>query len=535
MALSRLGISVLALWACSAGAATLNFLEQASAYTQAGMYQSAVESLKKYDPQSNLDTARLNVAIGRIYLEMGEPRKAIHYFEEADAISPNEFQTKLSIADAKIRLGDIRASKAALKSIREDSDGRMEVQYRLSQIDELSGNTVAAETRMKQLVARYPTKDAPVVYRAKMILGRGDLEGAISYLKESGKKFSGSAAILEALGDALLANGKTDQAIEAEKNAQKIYLKQGRLQQAMAVQLKLSRMSKDEIGKSGVGAAGDKSGIGQLGNQSGSQLDDERKPMVDETAPALLSRRGVTNKNVKQLPEYARPNITAFYDMFPFPAGTQITGGSGVVIDGGKKVVTNRHVIEQGKDIAVRNGLGDVSRARVVFKSETDDLAVLELDSPFPKDRAMKSDSFRRAKPGSSTVVMGYPLWYVLGSSTPSLTNGVVAKATGINEDPTTFQLTAKINKGNSGGPVLDMYGNLVGITMGKLDNEEIRKSDGLAPEDINFAIHIDRLKKPLNMQLVSIGEERVGPMRKPEDIYQMMVGKVVIVAVTLN
>lgn len=234
------------------------------------------------------------------------------------------------------------------------------------------------------------------------------------------------------------------------------------------------------------------------------------------------------------MPEYARPGIPAFYEMFPFPSGTQITGGSGVVIDGGRKVVTNRHVVEQGKDFAVRNGLGDVSKARVVFKSDTDDLAVLELDTPFPKDRAIQNESFQRAKPGSSTVVMGYPLWYVLGSSTPSLSNGVVAKGTGINEDPSTFQLTAKINKGNSGGPVFDMYGNLIGITMGKLDNEEIRKTDGQAPEDINFAIHVDRLNKPLNMKLTSVGvKDR--PMLKPEDIYQMMVGKVVIVAVALN
>ena len=228
------------------------------------------------------------------------------------------------------------------------------------------------------------------------------------------------------------------------------------------------------------------------------------------------------------------PCFPVTIQMFPFPTGTQITGGSGVVIDSGRKVVTNRHVVEQGKDFAVRNGLGDVSKARVVFKSDTDDLAVLELDTPFPKDRAVQNESFQRAKPGSSTVVMGYPLWYVLGSSTPSLSNGVVAKGTGINEDPTTFQLTAKINKGNSGGPVFDMQGNLIGITMGKLDNEEIRKNDGLAPEDINFAIHVDRLNKPLNMKLTSVGvKER--PMLKPEDIYQMMVGKVVIVAVALN
>lgn len=508
----------------------LDPLAQAAAYTQAGMYQPAVEALKQFEPKSGLDAAKLNVAIGRIYLELGQPQKGRYYFQEALMESPTYSDAKLGVAEAQIRLGDTAAAKETLRDAAKSGADPMESQFLWAQIDDLAGNQIAADARLKQLAIKHPTKDLPVVYWAKLKLTRGDLDGAISYLKIQRKKFEGSAAINESLGDALAAKGQISQAIASEKTAQQIYLKQGRIQQAMAVQLKLSRLdgfpenktsSSQSISKPSVPSNPPPSLVGTP-KQSG------------ETAPALLSRRGVTNKDIRSMPDYARPGIPAFYEMFPFPSGTQITGGSGVVIDGGRKVVTNRHVVEQGKDFAVRNGLGDVSKARVVFKSDTDDLAVLELDTPFPKDRAIQNESFQRAKPGSSTVVMGYPLWYVLGSSTPSLSNGVVAKGTGINEDPSTFQLTAKINKGNSGGPVFDMYGNLIGITMGKLDNEEIRKSDGLAPEDINFAIHVERLNKPLNMKLTSVGvQER--PMLKPEDIYQMMVGKVVIVAVALN
>lgn len=509
-------------------------LAQAAAYTQAGMYQPAVEALKQFEPKSDLDAAKLNVAIGRIYLELGQPKKGRYYFQEALRESPAHSDAKLGLADAQIRLGDTAAAKETLRDAAKSGADPMESQFLWAQIDDLAGNQIAADARLKQLSIKHPTKDMPVVYWAKLKLSRGDLDGAISYLKIQRKKFEGSAAINESLGDALSAKGQISPAIAAEKTAQQIYLKQGRTQQAMAVQLKLSRLA----GLSESTVDSNRTTSDQPAFKPSVPIDAPPSSLTPkgsgETSPPLLSRRGVTNKDIRNMPEYARPGIPAFYEMFPFPSGTQITGGSGVVIDGGRKVVTNRHVVEQGKDFAVRNGLGDVSKARVVFKSDTDDLAVLELDTPFPKDRAIQNESFQRAKPGSSTVVMGYPLWYVLGSSTPSLSNGVVAKSTGINEDPSTFQLTAKINKGNSGGPVFDMYGNLIGITMGKLDNEEIRKTDGLAPEDINFAIHVDRLNKPLNMKLTSVGvKDR--PMLKPEDIYQMMVGKVVIVAVALN
>jgi len=206
------------------------------------------------------------------------------------------------------------------------------------------------------------------------------------------------------------------------------------------------------------------------------------------------------------------------------------------VIDGGKKVITNRHVVEGGKDFAVRNGLGEMSRARVIYKSQIDDIAILELDSPLPKEHAISSAQFQGAKAGGDVVVMGYPLWHVLGSSTPSITNGVVAKATGISEDPGSFQLTAKINKGNSGGPVFDHYGNLLGITVGKLNSDEIKRGNGVAPEDVNFAIHIARINSALKIpdsRPVTNSEPK--KFMNSEDIYQMMIGKVVMVAVALE
>lgn len=67
---------------------------------------------------------------------------------------------------------------------------------------------------------------------------------------------------------------------------------------------------------------------------------------------------------------------------FPFPSGVTIVGGGGFVVDSGRKVVTNRHVVEGGKEFATRTGLGEMIKAKLIYTSTTDDLAVLELDKP---------------------------------------------------------------------------------------------------------------------------------------------------------
>jgi S1-C subfamily serine protease len=264
----------------------------------------------------------------------------------------------------------------------------------------------------------------------------------------------------------------------------------------------------------------------------------EKPPVEAKPAPEKKSPETVAEKKTE--PNKAKPAVPVIKPMmpdveskiaverFPFPSGVTIIGGSGFVVDTGRKVVTNRHVVEGGKEFAIRTGLGEVIKARLVFISNTDDIAVLELAKPLPADRAIPSSSFVKPQVGRNVVVMGYPLWYLLGEGSPSLTNGVVSKRTGLRDDAGTFQITAKVNKGNSGGPVFDMRGNVVGITVGKLDIKKIGDDQGFLPEDVNFAIHVDRLPKMLNISATS--EDQRNEL-SAEELYQSMVGKVVMVA----
>jgi S1-C subfamily serine protease len=185
-------------------------------------------------------------------------------------------------------------------------------------------------------------------------------------------------------------------------------------------------------------------------------------------------------------------------------------------------------VIESAKNLYVRNSLGDLSAAKVERISKTDDLAILVLTSAFPSDRAVTPSRFGAARTGSNIAVIGFPLTDVLGSMTPSITNGIVIKVTGMGDSPDSFQVSAKMNKGNSGGAVFDTYGRLVGIAVGKLDTVKMLQGSGFLPEDINFAIHVDRLR--------AIGLSVVPGPRSPremslEDLYQQSIGSVVLVA----
>lgn len=135
-------------------------------------------------------------------------------------------------------------------------------------------------------------------------------------------------------------------------------------------------------------------------------------------------------------------------DPLPFAHGTMLTTGSGLVLGNTRLIITNRHVIEDASILVARNGTGHIRKARVVKVSQTDDLALIEIESPYPEACAMPISDISEPTPGRAAIVMGFPLINMLGDEQPSLTEGIVSKTTGLNNDHKTFQLTAKLNKG---------------------------------------------------------------------------------------
>jgi len=132
-------------------------------------------------------------------------------------------------------------------------------------------------------------------------------------------------------------------------------------------------------------------------------------------------------------------------------------------------VLTNHHVAQNCKRIElVRNGYK--STAKIKAKDSINDLAILKVDKS-----NNSSLSFRAGKGiriGDDIIVIGYPLGELLGSGI-KLTTGNVSALTGLINDTTSMQLTAPVQPGNSGGPLLDRSGNVVGVIVARLKKEQ--------------------------------------------------------------
>ena len=170
--------------------------------------------------------------------------------------------------------------------------------------------------------------------------------------------------------------------------------------------------------------------------------------------------------------------------------------GSGFIINEGREVVTNKHVVEGAYKIFVRNGFGELRYATIKKISQYDDLALLTLDAPYESGYSLTIPDDYKIRTGQTALVMGFPLVTHLGDSSPSLTEGIVSKTTGFYDDPGTYQLTSKLNKGNSGGPIFSDTGELIGVAVQKIKTTLLIEQDGYIIEDVNIAIHIDRIKR---------------------------------------
>jgi S1-C subfamily serine protease len=163
----------------------------------------------------------------------------------------------------------------------------------------------------------------------------------------------------------------------------------------------------------------------------------------------------------------------------------------------------------------------------VAKTSTDDDLALLEIDKPFPEAAVMPLADIIEPAPGRPAIVMGYPMITILGDQQPALTEGVIAKSVGLENDPNTFQMTAKINKGSSGSPVFDRRGHLLGVAVGKTDTAALFQKSGVLMEDMNFGIKGGRILRFLGKSSIS---ETDKPEMALEDLYREMLPRAVLV-----
>ncbi len=162
------------------------------------------------------------------------------------------------------------------------------------------------------------------------------------------------------------------------------------------------------------------------------------------------------------------------------------SSGSGFVIGVGR-AVTNHHVIDGCQRVSVRTPQGQVLPARVMASDARRDLALLGYEgNAGPALRFRETPAVAR---GEMVVTYGFPLSGVL-SSGPTLTTGDISALAGLRDNPLHFQISAPVQPGNSGGPLLDAQANIVGVVVSKLNAMRIAQmTGGDIPQNVNFAI----------------------------------------------
>jgi S1-C subfamily serine protease len=192
--------------------------------------------------------------------------------------------------------------------------------------------------------------------------------------------------------------------------------------------------------------------------------------------------------------------------------------GTGIVISSSGHVVTNQHVVS-GCVGDIQGSMGGEApvKLRLVSSDETNDLALLQAPTPF---KAVASIRGKPVRSGDSVVAIGYPFHGLLTSDF-TVTTGIVSSLSGIMNDTRYLQISAAVQPGNSGGPLLDTTGQVVGVVAAKLDALKFARATGDIPENINFAIKTGTLRDFLDNSAIDYQTGDAKTEMKTADIAQ--------------
>lgn len=160
--------------------------------------------------------------------------------------------------------------------------------------------------------------------------------------------------------------------------------------------------------------------------------------------------------------------------------------GTGFAVNSKGVFLTNQHVVDDCDNINVTYNRKSYE-AYLMAYDPLNDIAALKVED-LMNNKYGKIRNSHKVRNGEDVITLGYPLTGILSDSIKT-TYGSINSTTGIRNDINQFQFNAPIQQGNSGGPLLDIYGNIIGITSSKLNDLELLKMTGTVPQNVNFSI----------------------------------------------
>ena len=198
-------------------------------------------------------------------------------------------------------------------------------------------------------------------------------------------------------------------------------------------------------------------------------------------------------------PKTKEKSISKFIKMYPPAEGdisfnkVEKSSGSGFFLTTDGVIATNAHVIDNAESIKIQisNKSGNFEyKAKVLLMDSKNDVALIKIqDENFKVLSDIPYSIIEKAEIGEKAFTIGFPLNDVMGSNY-KVTDGIVSSVSGIDDDMRYYQISVPLQPGNSGGPLFNSNGDIIGITSARLNS----KSVGTEVENVNYAIKISYL-----------------------------------------
>ncbi|MBT5608758.1 MAG: trypsin-like serine protease [Lentisphaerae bacterium] len=159
--------------------------------------------------------------------------------------------------------------------------------------------------------------------------------------------------------------------------------------------------------------------------------------------------------------------------------------GSGFSITDDGFILTNHHVIDGAARITVTVHQGGTVPARVIAKDPSADLALLKISHACAP---MTFASRKVAQLGQAVFAIGFPMPGIQGLS-PKVTKGIISGSAGPKGNPTRYQIDAAVQPGNSGGPLVDESGHVIGVVDSRINAAMVLREKGKILQNVNYAI----------------------------------------------
>ena len=421
--------------------------------------QDAIKKLKKISVNTDLEQDKIDLLFGDIYLKINKPQKAEEFYKKSFFTSNEEIEllTNIGFAEVKLIQGKLNdAIEYANKSIQINPN-----KIRPKIILAIAKTRVGeGEEGIKILNDLYDNrKDAEVALAISDYYSAfDDSKQAIKVLEDYNKRDPINIKVLDQLASLNLFDGNKELAIEYKLKVYKYH------------EFNRNRKKQKEA----------KSWI----------LSVDPKYFDKPLKVKKKEKENQKEYEEEEISNYDDNKITPNYEEFAFAPNAH---GSGFIVGSGKYVVTNHHVIDGAKKIAVRNGIGKVTNAKVAAVSKDYDLAILELEKPYSKKYSINGKDFVTPQAGDDVISIGYP-GIGITFEQPTITQGIISKV--FDDKMGIFLTTAAINSGNSGGPIFNLNGKLVGVSFAALDKKKFLEEMGQIPTDMGYAIKSNMIKK---------------------------------------